>query len=129
MDQTQLLDLGKQLVLLLSPLIAQGAIQKIGENTTDATAGLFKRAWSMLQSRFKSSEAQSALMVYQSLPQSRDVQALVAQDPTRMGYLGVKTCVAHIKGEKVEPIVDTGVRLVTLESLNDPEIRKFLNLE
>jgi ribose transport system substrate-binding protein len=58
-----------------------------------------------------------------------DIQALVAQDPTRMGYLGVKTCVAYIKGEKVEPIVDTGVRLITPESLSDPDIRKFLNLE
>jgi ribose transport system substrate-binding protein len=58
-----------------------------------------------------------------------DIQALIAQDPTRMGYLGVKTIVSHIKGEKVEPLVDTGVRLVTAESLTDPEIRKFLNLE
>lgn len=58
-----------------------------------------------------------------------EVQALVAQDPTRMGYLGVKTVVAQIKGEPVEKMVDTGVRLVTAESLTDPEIRKFLNLE
>jgi hypothetical protein len=36
--------------------------------------------------------------------------SLVAQDPGRMGYLGVKTCVAYIKGEKVDPVVDTGVR-------------------
>src|SRR5262249_40909209 len=57
------------------------------------------------------------------------IQALVAQDPTRMGYLGVKTCVAAIKGEKVDPMVDTGVRLITPESLGDPEIRKFLNLD
>jgi ribose transport system substrate-binding protein len=58
-----------------------------------------------------------------------EIQALIAQDPTRMGYLGVKTVVSHIKGEKVEPVVDTGVRLVTLEGLSDPETRKFLNLE
>jgi ribose transport system substrate-binding protein len=58
-----------------------------------------------------------------------ECQALVAQDPTRMGYLGVKTCVAHIKGEKVDPVVDTGVRMLTQESLNDPETRKFLGLE
>ena len=57
------------------------------------------------------------------------IEALIAQDPTRMGYVGVKTCVAHIKGEKVEPVIDTGVKLITLESLNDPEIRKFLGLE
>jgi ribose transport system substrate-binding protein len=54
---------------------------------------------------------------------------LIAQDPTRMGYLGVKTCVAHLHGEKVEPVVDTGVRLITQDGLRDPETRKFLNLQ
>src|SRR4029077_15858419 len=58
--------------------------------------------------------------------QKGDCQALIAQDPARMGYLGGKTCVAHIKGEKAEPVVDTGVRLLTQESLSDPETRKFL---
>ena len=30
-----------------------------------------------------------------------------------MGYLGVKTMVAHLKGEPVEQRIDTGVQLVT----------------
>jgi ribose transport system substrate-binding protein len=60
---------------------------------------------------------------------NNECQALIAQDPGRMGYLGVKTCVAAIKGEKVEPVVDTGVKLVTQESLNDPEMKKFLNIQ
>src|SRR5439155_7285959 len=42
--------------------------------------------------------------------QKGDCQALIAQDPMRMGYLGVKTCVARIKGEKDDAEVDTGVR-------------------
>jgi ribose transport system substrate-binding protein len=57
-----------------------------------------------------------------------DIKALVAQNPTNMGYLGVKTVVAHIKGEKVDPVIDTGVKLVTPESLSDPEMKKFLNI-
>jgi ribose transport system substrate-binding protein len=61
--------------------------------------------------------------------QKGDIQGLIAQDPTRMGYLGVKTCVAHLHGEKVEPVIDTGVRLITHESLSDAETRKFLNLQ
>jgi ribose transport system substrate-binding protein len=60
---------------------------------------------------------------------SGDIQALIAQNPTRMGYLAVKTCVQHLNGEKVEPMIDTGVKLVTLDLLNDPEMRKFLNLQ
>ena len=35
--------------------------------------------------------------------------------PVNMGYLGVKTMVAHIKGEPVEKRIDTGVHLVTRE--------------
>lgn len=58
-----------------------------------------------------------------------EIHALVAQDPNRMGYLAVKTLVAAMNGEKVEPVIDTGVRLITRESLEDPEVRKFLNLE
>lgn len=61
--------------------------------------------------------------------QKGEIQALVSQDPTRMGYLAVQTCVRHIKGEKVEQVIDTGARLITPESLNDAETRKFLNLD
>jgi ribose transport system substrate-binding protein len=58
-----------------------------------------------------------------------EIKALIAQDPTRMGYEGVKTVVASLKGQQVPPIVDTGVRLVTPESLSDPEMKKFLGRE
>jgi ribose transport system substrate-binding protein len=61
--------------------------------------------------------------------QKGEIQALVSQDPTKMGYLGVKTVVAHLRGEKVEPNVDTGVRLITPENLTDPDTKKFLGLE
>jgi ribose transport system substrate-binding protein len=61
--------------------------------------------------------------------QKGQINALVAQDPTRMGYLAVQTCVKHLNGEKVEPVIDTGARLLTPDSLKDPETRKFLNLE
>jgi ribose transport system substrate-binding protein len=49
-----------------------------------------------------------------------DVQGLVVQDPVKMGYLGVKTLVAVLRGEKVPASVDTGVGLVTPENMRDP---------
>ena len=61
--------------------------------------------------------------------QKGEIHALVAQDPHRMGYLAVQTVVKAMNGEPVEPVVDTGVRLITQESLKDPEVRKFLNLD
>lgn len=56
-----------------------------------------------------------------------DVQGFVVQNPLNMGYLGVKTIVAVLRGEKVEPRVDTGVGFVTLENFNDPEIAEIVN--
>ncbi len=41
------------------------------------------------------------------------IDALVVQDPAQMGYLGVKSVVAAIRGEKTEPYIDTGVTLRT----------------
>jgi ribose transport system substrate-binding protein len=60
--------------------------------------------------------------------QKGEFVALISQDPTKMGYLAVQTCVKHIRGEKVDPLIDTGVRLITQDGLKDPETRKFLNL-
>jgi len=51
-----------------------------------------------------------------------DVQALVAQNPTRMGYLGVVTAVKHLRGEKVEAAIDTGCVLVTTTNRHTPEV-------
>lgn len=54
--------------------------------------------------------------------QKGEVQALVAQNPSRMGYLGVATAVKHLRGEKVEPAIDTGCVLVTTENRHTPEV-------
>jgi ribose transport system substrate-binding protein len=51
-----------------------------------------------------------------------EIQGLVAQNPTRMGYLSVVTAVKHLRGEKVEPAIDTGCVLVTPASRHTPEV-------
>jgi len=55
------------------------------------------------------------------------IDGLVLQDPVNMGYLGVKTMAAHLKGEKIERRVDTGVRLVTRDRMNDPDAKELLH--
>lgn len=55
-----------------------------------------------------------------------EIMGLIAQNPTRIGYLGVKTLVAALRGEKVEPRVDTGCALVTKDNLDAPEIKEVL---
>ena len=55
------------------------------------------------------------------------IQGLVVQDPVNMGYLGVKTLVSHIRGEQVPRRIDTGVRLVTADMMDQPEVKELLN--
>jgi len=55
-----------------------------------------------------------------------DIQALVAQNPRRMGYMGVKTCVAVLRGEKVESRIDTGCELITAANRDTPAVRAIL---
>jgi len=57
---------------------------------------------------------------------SGEIDALVVQDPRRMGNLAVKTLVAAIKGETVGASIDTGAALVTRDNLDAPEIRRLL---
>jgi ribose transport system substrate-binding protein len=54
------------------------------------------------------------------------IQGLVAQNPFRMGYLGVKTMVMHLRGEPVEKRIDTGVMLITPDNIDDPEIQDVI---
>ena len=56
-----------------------------------------------------------------------DIQGFVIQDPLKMGYLGVKTAVAVLRGQKVDASIDTGVGFVTKENLNDPAIADLVS--
>lgn len=61
--------------------------------------------------------------------QDGKIDALVAQNPEKMGYLAVETLYKVVKKEKVPAMVDTGTVLVTKEKLaNDPEVRKLVGL-
>ncbi|MBS0663983.1 MAG: substrate-binding domain-containing protein [Verrucomicrobia bacterium] len=56
-----------------------------------------------------------------------DLQGIVVQNPFRMGYLGVKTMVASLKGGKVERVIDTGCVLITRETMDEPAMADLLN--
>jgi len=73
--------------------------------------------------RFVGFDASDSLV--QALRNSH-IDGLVVQDPVRMGYLGVKTLVAHLKGEKVERRIDTGVRVVSKADMDTPEAKELL---
>jgi ribose transport system substrate-binding protein len=54
------------------------------------------------------------------------IDAIVCQDPVRMGYLSVKLMVEHLRGQPIEPLVTTAVQLVTRETMDDPAISPLL---
>lgn len=51
------------------------------------------------------------------------VAAIVTQDPKTMGYEGVKTMVAHLKGEKVAEKIATATATITKANIDDPKIK------
>jgi len=67
----------------------------------------------------------SSEKLVQALEQEH-INGLVLQNPMRMGYLGVKTMVAHLRGEEVEKRIDTGVHLVTRQNMEEEEMSRLL---
>jgi ribose transport system substrate-binding protein len=58
---------------------------------------------------------------------SHQLDGIAVQNPMRMGYLGVKTMVEHLRGQPVERRIDTGVTLVTPETLDRPETKALID--
>ncbi|MGC8863776.1 MAG: ABC transporter substrate-binding protein [Armatimonadota bacterium] len=54
------------------------------------------------------------------------IQALIVQNPYRMGFDGVRAAIDVINGKKVKPRIDTGVTVVTMKNFNDPAVQKIL---
>ncbi len=55
------------------------------------------------------------------------IDALMVQNPRKMGYLGVKTMAAHLKKETVEKRIDTGAEVVTKANMGEPTIAELLS--
>ena len=55
-----------------------------------------------------------------------EIQALVAQNPKKMGREAVKALVAKMKGEAVPTVIDTGAAIITKGNLDTPEIQALL---
>ncbi len=55
------------------------------------------------------------------------IQALVVQDPYRMGHEGVEIALKASRGEFVPKEIDTGVTVITKENVNSPRSQELLN--
>ena len=55
-----------------------------------------------------------------------EIQALIAQNPKRIGHEAVKVLVAKMKGETVPAVIETGAAVITKKNLDTPEIQALL---
>ncbi|MBC8102496.1 MAG: substrate-binding domain-containing protein [Cytophagales bacterium] len=55
-----------------------------------------------------------------------EVNALVAQNPNKMGYESVKAAVSAARGEKVSTSIDTGVTVINPANLESSEVKTLL---
>ena len=55
-----------------------------------------------------------------------EIQALVVQNPKKLGHEAVKALVTKMKGETVPTVIDTGTAVITTENLDTAEIRALL---
>lgn len=55
------------------------------------------------------------------------IQALIVQNPFKMGYESVKAVADAIHGREVPRRIDTGVTVVTVDNINEPEVQALLS--
>ncbi|MEP7347079.1 MAG: substrate-binding domain-containing protein [Gemmatimonadaceae bacterium] len=58
---------------------------------------------------------------------AHQLDGVAVQNPMRMGYLGVKTMVAHLRHQPLDKRIDTGVHMVTPETLDLPETQEIIH--
>lgn len=56
-----------------------------------------------------------------------ELHGLVLQDPVAIGYTGVKTLVAYLRGETVPVRIDTGCHLATPENMAESRVQELLS--
>lgn len=55
-----------------------------------------------------------------------EIDALIVQNPFKMGYEGTKAAAMSLKGEKVEPRIDTGAVILTRKNMATPEMKEII---
>jgi hypothetical protein len=82
----EVIELARQALLMLAPLIAQGALAKVGEDTTEHATRLFAQAWKLLREATRGTpRSESALEVFQDEPDDQRNLERLAQHLA--GYL------------------------------------------
>jgi ribose transport system substrate-binding protein len=112
--------------LLIAQKAGDGTIAGVftpNESTTFGMLQALRKANAAKKVKFVGFDASDKLL---GALREGDIDALVVQNPFNMGYLAVKTMVAHLRGEKTEKRIDTGARVVTKPDLDDPAVKAIV---
>jgi ribose transport system substrate-binding protein len=112
--------------LLASLQADKGGVQGVfapNESTTFGMLLALRKTGLAGKTRFYGFDASDKLI---AAVRSNEIDGLVVQRPFDMGYLAVKTIVAHIHGQSVERRIDTGSTLVTKDNLDTPEVQALV---
>jgi ribose transport system substrate-binding protein len=93
------------------------------ESTTDGALGALEQAKRLGQVKFVGFDSSPKLV---AALERNNINALVLQDPVRMGYLSVKAAVAAVRKQKVEKEQPIAPTLATQENMKQPDIQKLL---
>jgi ribose transport system substrate-binding protein len=108
--------------LLLAQNAAKGSINGIftpNESTTFGMLLALQKAELAGKVRFIGFDSSEKLV---NAVGAGQIDALVLQDPMKMGYLAVKAIAAHLRKQAVEARIDTGANLLDKDNLQNPEM-------
>ena len=113
--------------LLLAQNAAKGQLSGVfcpNESTTFGMLLALEKAGLTGKVRFIGFDASSKLI---EGVRAGKLDGLVLQNPFNMGYLAVKTLVAHLKKQPVEPRIDTGASLIEKSNMDQPDMKALLS--
>jgi ribose transport system substrate-binding protein len=58
-----------------------------------------------------------------------EIQGLVAQNPSKMAYLGIQQAINALKGQPVTAKIDSGCAMITPDNLDDPAMQEYLTVK
>jgi ribose transport system substrate-binding protein len=108
---------------MMDTLTAANGIFCPNESTTMGMLGALEQGQLAGKVKFVGFDATPALV---DALRSKEIDVLIAQDPYKMGYEGLKACVNAIRKQPVEQNIDTGTAVVTLANVDTPAIQKVL---
>jgi ribose transport system substrate-binding protein len=112
--------------LLAATKAASGAVKGIFCPNESTTFGMLRALQgAKLAGKIKFVGFDSSEALVQALT-SGELDALVLQDPVKMGYMSVNMLVNYLQKQPVEPRIDTGVTLVTKQNMNEPGVAALL---